>query len=166
MVPMDKRGISPKEEDILILEKRGRTGIISVYKLFSRDTRLERSGKVNKAPKLCKVGQERPQNPMTSQTWLFSQGDRDVTPALPDHAALEGHSWLSPPRIINYLFAQSKSQGMDTHSQNVPEATPEESPGFHAQPALTRVPLTLQTLFCLFRTSPTAPKPPLGLEGV
>lgn len=51
---------------------------------------------VNKAPKLCKVGQERPQNPMTSQTWLFSQGDRDVTPALPDHAALEGHSWSVP----------------------------------------------------------------------
>ena len=38
---------------------------------------------VNKAPKLRKVGWERPQNPMTSQTWLFSQGDRDVTPALP-----------------------------------------------------------------------------------
>lgn len=37
-----------------------------------------------------KVGEERPQNSMTSQTWLFSQGDCDVTPGLPDHAAPGG----------------------------------------------------------------------------
>ena len=43
------------------------------------------------------------------------------------------------------------SQGRDTHSQNVPEATPEESPGFHAQPALTRVPPSMfQTLVSFF----------------
>ena len=36
------------------------------------------------------VGEERPQNSMTSQTWLFSLGDCDTTPALPDHAAPGG----------------------------------------------------------------------------
>ena len=40
---------------------------------------------------------------MTSQTWLFSQGDHDVTPALPDHAALEGHSQSVPLHM--YLCA-------------------------------------------------------------
>ena len=43
------------------------------------------------------------------------------------------------------------SQGRDTHSQNVPGATAEESPGFRAQPALTRVPLSMfQTLVPFF----------------
>ena len=43
------------------------------------------------------------------------------------------------------------SQGRDTHSQNVPGATAEESSGFRAQPALTRVPLSMfQTLVSFF----------------
>ena len=46
------------------------------------------------------------------------------------------------------------SQGRDTHSQNVPGATAEESPGFRAQPALTRVPLSMfQTLVPFFFSS-------------